>query len=349
VVGCCMRKTLHRFGCKRQTGTSSLSESRLNRLTKREWMIQNILDRLRWGGLSEAVSLADEIGPEVRKLVTDYAEVVSKARTSCIIATGHSILSKYLKIRSTSHFEFLKCAFYLLEKEKEAVIWQVGAADGILADPLRPLAINCDSRVVMLEPNPYMFESLKRNYGRNENIQFIQAALGVRSGKMELNAIRPEKIAAHDLPAWVAEISSFYTDRNAMAGLTIDEDLTGRIQEQVEKITVEMMSIGELLRMAGNQKPDIVVIDVEGMDGEILQSILEFGIKPKIIQYETQCLRKPEQEALAGKLSKEYVQVSFGNDLVAYRTDFFLAYCNELYIQHGIPTIYEEALKFIAR
>ncbi len=149
---------------------------------KEEEMFQNILYRLRWGDLSDAVSLANEIRPEARKLIADYAEVVSKARTSCIVATGNTILSKYLKIRSTIHFEFLKCAFHLLEKEKNTIIWQIGAADGILADPLRPLAVNFDPKIVMLEPNPYMFGRLQRNYARNENIQFIQAALGSACG-----------------------------------------------------------------------------------------------------------------------------------------------------------------------
>jgi hypothetical protein len=108
------------------------------------------------------------------------------------------------------------------------------------------------------------------------------------------------------------------------------------------------VDVTELVTITGHKMPSVVVLDVEGMEGEILNAIFAFGIKPKIIQYETQCLPKSEQEALAAKLGKEYVQIAFGNDLVAYRTDFFLAYCNELYIQHGIPTIYEEALKFIA-
>jgi len=115
-------------------------------------MIQNILDRLRWGDLSEAASLASDVGPETQKLVMDYVDVVSKARTSCIIATGSVILAKYLKIGSTSHFEFLKCIFYLLEKEKNTVICRIGAADGILADPVRPLVVNCDPRLSCWSP-----------------------------------------------------------------------------------------------------------------------------------------------------------------------------------------------------
>jgi FkbM family methyltransferase len=314
---------------------------------KKEEMIQSILDRLRWGDLSETASLASDVGPETQKLVMDHVDVVSKARTACIIATGSAILAKYLKIGSTSHFEFLKCTFYLLEKEKSTVIWQIGAADGILADPVRPLVVNCDPPIVMLEPNPHMFERLKQNYAKNQNVTLIQAALGSEPGRMELYTVTPNKVAENQLPAWVSGISSFYMDRNAMAGLTIDDELTRRIQQHVEKITVEVMSVAELLAEMGNQIPAVVVVDVEGMDGEVVQSILSSGIRPTIIQYETQCMPKAEQDTLTAKLGNEYVLLSFGNDLVAYRTDFFLAYCNDLYIKNGIPTIYEDALKFI--
>jgi len=314
---------------------------------RKEEMIQNILDRLRWGDLTEAASLAHDAGPKTEILVKDYVDVVTRARTSCIIAAGNSILAKYLKIRSTSHFEFLKCAFHLLEKESTAVIWQIGAADGILADPLRPLAVNCDPAIVMLEPNPYMFRRLKENYARNQNITFIQAGLGGAPGKLELNTISPDKIAEHQLPAWVAGISSFYADRNAMAGLTIGDELAKRIQQHIEKITVDVMSVAQLLAATNNQKPAIVVVDVEGMDAEVVQSILSAGIRPAIIQYEIQCIPRSEQDDLAARLGNEYVLLSFGNDLAAYRTDFFLAYCNDLFIKHGIPNIYEDALKFI--
>jgi len=309
--------------------------------------IQNILDRLRWGDLSEAESLASELRPEARKLVADYVEVVRKARAACIAATGHAFLTKYFKIRSTRHFEFLKCAFHLVERETSAVIWQIGAADGILADPLRPLAVNRDPRIVMLEPNPRMFERLKRNYARNQNITFVPAALGSSPGRLELHTVDPDKLAEHQLPDWAAGIASFRPERNALGGATIDAELADRIQRHTEKHTVEVMSVAQLLAATGNQPPAILAVDVEGMDGEIVQAVLSSGMRPKIIQYETQCMPKPEQDALAATLGKEYVLLTFGNDLLAYRTDFFLGYCNDLFIDHGISTIYEDALKFI--
>jgi FkbM family methyltransferase len=316
---------------------------------QQEEMVQNILDRLRWGDLTEAAALASEAVPETRQLVTEHVDAVRKARTSCLAAAGNGILSKYLKIRATSYFEFLKCAFHLVAKNKDTVIWQIGAADGIFSDPLRPLAIGSDPPIVMLEPNPHMFERLKANYARNQRSMFIQAALGSSPGKLGLNVVSPDKIAENNLPGWVAGISSFYRDRNAVGGLTIDTDTAARIEQCLEKITVDVMTVPQLLAATDNRAPGIVLVDAEGMDGEIVRSIFSSGIRPLILQYETQCLPKPEQEALASQLGKDYVLLTFGNDLVAYRTDFFLSYCNDLYIKHGIPTIYEDALKFILK
>jgi len=314
---------------------------------KEEEVLQNILDRLKWGDLIEPASLAADAGLNVKQLVDSYVELVGNARRSCIAATGHSILAKYFKIESTKYFEFLKCGFHLLENEKDSTVWQIGAADGILVDPLRPLVVNHDPRDAMLEPNPHLFGRLKQNYARNKHITFINCALGSTPGHVKLNAVNPDKATLNNLPDWVLGISSFYTDRNAIGGLTIDETLKQSIQDNIEATTVEMIDPAGLLALTENRAPSIVVIDAEGMDGEILTSILNSGIRPKIIRYEIQCMPKPEQEVLTGRLNKEYVQISYGNDVVAYRTDFFLSYCNDLYARHGISTIYEESLKFI--
>jgi FkbM family methyltransferase len=218
-----------------------------------------------------------------------------------------------------------------------------------MADPLRPLLVNRDPQVVLLEPNPYLFERLQRNYSRNRNVRFVNAALGRTSGKMTLNAINPKQLADHDLPDWILGISSFYNDRNALAGLTIGEELTGRIQQAVERLTVDVIDAPTLLALTDNQAPDVVVIDAEGMETDILKSILGSGLKPRIIQYEIQCLPAAEQDILAAELNREYVQITSGNDRLAYRTDFLLAYCSDLYVKYGIPTIFKGALASILR
>jgi FkbM family methyltransferase len=321
-------------------GSSWMSEAELE---------QKVLNRLRCGDLSEAATLINQVSPQARGEFAEYIELVRQARISSMAVAGHPIALSSLRIGATGYFDLLKCCFYLVDTDRDAVIWQIGAADGIMADPLRPLLINRDPQVVLLEPNPYLFRRLQRNYSRNRNVRFVNAALGRTYGQMTLNAINPEQLADHDLPDWVLGISSFYNDRNALGGLTIGKELTGRIQQAVERLIVDVLDATTLLTLTGNRPPDVVVIDAEGMETDIIKSIFGSGIKPKIIQYETQCLPKAEQDALAAELSKEYVQITSGNDRLAYRTDFLLAYCSDLYVKNGIPTIFQGALAAIVR
>ena len=51
-------------------------------------------------------------------------------------------------------FELLKVACWAFEKKSELVVWQIGAADGILVDPIRPLMVRFNPVSVLLEPNP---------------------------------------------------------------------------------------------------------------------------------------------------------------------------------------------------
>jgi len=307
------------------------------------------MDRLRWGDLSEPAALIEQLEPQLRSQFTDYIARVRQARIASITAASHPIALRSLAIGETRYFDLLKTCFYLSESDKEAVFWQIGAADGIIADPLRPLLVNHDSHVVMLEPNPYLFQKLQGNYARNTNVRFFNAALARTPGQMQLYAVNPDKIPEHNLPDWVLGISSFYKDRNALGGLTIDQELTRRIQHAVEPTQVTVMDVPALLAANGNRRPDVVVVDAEGMETDILQSILASGLRPKIIQYEIQCLPPAEQTALTANLSREYVQITFGNDRVAYRTDFLLAYCSDLYVKNGIPTIFKEAMASIVR
>ena len=59
---------------------------------------------------------------------------------------AHLIALGALTIGATAYFDLLKTCFYLMDTDKAAVIWQIGAADGIIADPLRPLLVNRDPR-----------------------------------------------------------------------------------------------------------------------------------------------------------------------------------------------------------
>jgi len=307
---------------------------------------ERAVDSLRRGALAEADLLLRALPAPGARELTEYLELVKQSRRAALAACGHAFAMSSWAIQESPCFELLKCCFALLDSAPDTVVWQIGAADGILVDPIRPLLIARDPRAVLLEPNPYLFARLRKNYARNRNTTFMNAALGREPGVMELRAINPGKLPENNLPDWALGVSSFYDDRNAIGGIQVTEEVKQRLHRAIEKIPAQMVDAPSLLAFTG-APPDIVAIDAEGMEGDIIRSLFGCGIKPRILQYEYKCLPQWEQADINTRLQEEYVQLTFRNDRIAYRTDFLLAYCSDLYVNHGIPTIFETALRGI--
>lgn len=259
------------------------------------------------------------------------------------------VLNKDMSIASDDHtlFEFGKLVHWLLGESPDRMVWQIGAADGKLVDPLRPAMINYDPPALLLEPNPYMFALLEQGYRNNRNARLLPLAYSPDAGELVLNAVNPEKAQALKLPAWVAGLSSVYDDKNALGGKTIDEATTQLIQSCVERISVPVIDFDRLLAHAGGRHPDILVVDAEGMDKPIIDDILAHGSLPMVIHFEIQCLEPEEQKPMLAAMADEYVVLQFGNDMTAYRNDVIFEYARSLYIDNGIPTIFRQGLHML--
>lgn len=241
-------------------------------------------------------------------------------------------------------FEFCKVVDWLLAQDADHMVWQIGAADGTLVDPLRPMLVNYDPPAVLLEPNPHLFAMLERAYAGNRNSRLRPVAYGKTAGELVLNAIDPARAVALALPEWVLGISSAYDDRNALGGKTIDAAMTAQIQRCVDRITVPVIDHAMMLAGADMRQPDILVVDAEGMDREIMEDILAHGARPSVIHFEIQCLDPVDQQALLSTLADEYAVIAFGNDMTAYRHDVLLDYARALYVDHGMPTVFSAAV-----
>lgn len=247
-------------------------------------------------------------------------------------------------VRQNKPFELQKVLDFLLSERPETVLWQVGAADGILVDPLRATMIRHDPKAVLFEPNPWLFAKLRINYRNNEQAQLVPCALAARPGKITLNAIEPAVARSMELPDWVDGISSAYSDRNAIGGKTIGPELTARIQHCISRIEVEVLDIAQARSRSAYGDPDVLVVDVEGMDAEVIHAALDAGIQPEVIQFETQCLPTREAEDLERRLGKEFSIIRFGNDSIALRHDLLIRYAEALYVEYGLPTIFRDRI-----
>ena len=225
------------------------------------------------------------------------------------------------------------------------MVWQIGAADGVLVDPLRSAMVNFDPPSVLLEPNPYLFDMLRAGYANNRNALPLQLAYSKDRGELVLNAINPAKVAELGLPHWVLGISSMFDDKNAIGGLTIDPETTRKIQLCIERVAVPVVDFAGLVQHSGGRGPDILGVDAEGMDQTIIDDILDRGGQPAVIHFEIQCMDAGEVQALATRLSQNYALFQFGNDVTAYSHDLLHDYTKSIYIENGIPTVFSTVLR----
>lgn len=209
-----------------------------------------------------------------------------------------------------------QCTFNLLELAYAAVygrqqapdpFLQIGANDGILRDPLRPLILRYKLRGVLVEPIPSVFEKLKQNYAGQSNLTFENAAIMERDGTAMLYV--PEEGAG----GLGTQVASF--DRKHLL-------LCGIPSSQVREEKVSALSVTSLLRKHQMRRLSILQIDTEGLDFMLLNEVLKTGMEADIVHFENSNLSR-EEKAKSRLLLKEqqYEFMETFSDTLAIRSD----------------------------
>lgn len=200
---------------------------------------------------------------------------------------------------------------HLMLKKRDIFFIQIGANDGVANDPLYKFVIEYPWRGVLVEPLPAAFEMLKENYKGRPNLHFINAAVSENDGFRPLYTIptvRGKFRKAH-------QFSSFKKE-------TVEQQiaLDPNVGDRVEEVQVRCISMGTLLREAGDEAVDILQIDAEGYDFEILKMIDFSTFRPSIICYEHTQMTKGQQEEVADLLvGQGYRFTKDSLDAIAYR------------------------------
>lgn len=167
---------------------------------------------------------------------------------------------------------------------------QIGANDGVAADPLHPFIERFGWTGALVEPQPHVFvERLEPLYGRNPRIQLINAAIGPVSGTLPLHVI------------------SFSTDRWASGRATLNRSVleaaieSGEIArvasqhgivppqdqgEWIHSIEVPVITVEELLERTGLTNAHLLHVDTEGADGEIVRQFDIRQLALRLVQFE---------------------------------------------------------------
>ena len=132
------------------------------------------------------------------------------------------------------------------------LIVDIGANQGFYTLKIREHNPKC--KIICAEPNPYVFEILKKNIESNHlnDVVLVNKAVGSSNGKItleiikEIGAIGGKSLAIADRP-WLKD-------------------------EFIEKINVDVITLDTLCRENNISNIDILKIDVEGMEMDILEN-----------------------------------------------------------------------------
>jgi len=179
------------------------------------------------------------------------------------------------------------------------VLCQIGANDGISADPIYDfIKENKNVEAHLVEPQKCAFSVLIQNYDdidSEQRVFFYNNALTKVNEKIKLyknTAINGtdghSSLLIRDLDVVNNIVVAKYTDNN---------------YELVQGITV--LELNKKI----NKKIDVLVIDTEGYDVEIIKMYLDENIYPKIIYFEKPGITGfiPGEEILVSKEAEDYI------------------------------------------
>jgi len=189
---------------------------------------------------------------------------------------------------------------------------QIGAFDGATGDPVRELVIH-DARWTgaLVEPQPNAFVRLQANYADQAGrLTFLNCAVSSERGELTLYCVPTAEIARLDLPAWVEELASADAAHIAKhaPGAAIVETRTPAI------------TFDDAAARAGLETVDCVIMDVEGHERKIIESIDFERRAVRCLVFEHKHLSPADARAVAAILeSHSFTLKRFGRDTFASR------------------------------
>jgi FkbM family methyltransferase len=228
-------------------------------------------------------------------------------------AGRHIELSKYL-LEKDGELNVLNLAIQMELKRlsgRPFNILQIGANDGNRYDPYKKLIERYGFRGVLVEPDPVVFEKLKKNYENQPQLSFENVAIGKTPGHLPFYLLQS--------PEGERDAFSVYSslDLNAVK-VARKRNFRGKRFSIVES-EVPVITFKELLVRNKIEEISLLAVDTEGYDYEILRTIDFKKESPSIIEFEHACLSPHiERDCQAMLLSNGYKLIrGFGSDTLA--------------------------------
>jgi FkbM family methyltransferase len=163
-----------------------------------------------------------------------------------------------------------------------AVFIEIGSNAGDHHDHLRPLILSRQWRGLMVEPVPYVFDRLRSNYGDLDRVTLVNVAVADRDGTMPFYHLREAGDSDRDaLPEWYDGLGSFSREAVLSHGRRIPD-----IERFLVTIEVPCLTFASLCETHGVEEVNLLLLDTEGYDWELLQTIDIAAVRPRLVIYE---------------------------------------------------------------
>lgn len=187
----------------------------------------------------------------------------------------------------------------LAESIPDAFFVEIGANDGEQQDHLRPFVLRQQWRGILVEPVPYVFARLRRNYAGAAHVALENAAIAAHDGELPFFHLREADPERESLPEWYDAIGSFSREA-VLSHRPQIPDIDARLVET----TVPVLSFDSLVAKHGVERVDLVLIDTEGYDWEVLQAIDLERHRPALVVYEHFHLDDADRAAARAHLAR---------------------------------------------
>ena len=207
------------------------------------------------------------------------------------------------------------CVNDLMTYVQEPFVLQIGANDGVRADPIRRFVVNHKWRGLLIEPLPVVFEELKQNYAGLSRVALRNIAIAEGDGHLPFYVPQKSCLGENPRLSGLCSLSKAQVIRVSWPRDMQIPKIRSRRFEYLPK------SVPTLLRDEKIAKIDVLQIDAEGYDWRILSQFDLDGLGVKLINMEFFHLSEGEKHACILRLTNlGYHTAFYLGDLVAYRT-----------------------------
>jgi FkbM family methyltransferase len=189
---------------------------------------------------------------------------------------------------------------------------KVGANDGLTGDPISELLLAEQAWTgLMIEPIPYVYEMLQRNFSDASRFELVQSCVGAAPGEATFFFVDPGAEKLLELPEWYDRIGGLSREH-------LIKHLGDRVQDYIIELTLDVHPLSKILQQRNRTTFEFLHIDVEGHDFEVIKGLDWASQRPLAIMAEQKHISQEIRVAFYDKLEQEnYWTFPFGGELFA--------------------------------